>query len=138
MVKKISKAEETNESHEHNPQKEQEKLMRMAMMEQEARQIEQQLEILEHQIIEMQLLKLHMEELDKGSQKKEILANLGRNIFIEAESKNKDFLVDVGAKTIVRKNAKEVAELIEKELSQLEIGKHTILQELQRIAAQLN
>jgi len=121
-----------------NQQKEQEKIMRMAMMEQEARQIEQQLQILDQQIIEMQLLKLHIEELSKGNEKKEILANLGRNIFVEAETKSNEFFVDVGAKTILKKDIKETLEIIEKDIHQLTSGRDSIMHELEKIANQIN
>ena len=131
-------AEEKNKQAQENKLKEQERIMRAAMMEQEARQIEQQLQLLEQQVIELQLLKLHLEELAEGKEKKEILSNLGRNIFVEAETKSNEFFVDIGAKIILKKDVKETLEIIEKDISRLTSGKDMIMQELERLAGEMS
>lgn len=118
-------------------QAEQEKMVRLSMFEQQARQIQQQLEMLDQQIIELQLLRMNLDDLKKAEIKDEILASIGRNIFIKTALESKELLVDIGAKTVVKKSIDEIKELIDKDISSLSTTREKIMEELNQLAAEI-
>ena len=107
-------------------------LLRLAVLDQEISKLEQQMQLIEQQILEIQNLKVGLEELEK-SKEKQILTNLGKNIFIKTEIINKDLLVDVGNRTFVKKNIGGALKLIEEQLSKLTEGKNQVLSKVQEI-----
>ncbi|MBI5148406.1 hypothetical protein HZA33_01875, partial [Candidatus Pacearchaeota archaeon] len=109
----------------------QERMLRLNMLEQEARQFEQQLMFVEQQIVELQLLSVHLDEIEKAKPKTEMLASLGRNIFVKTELLSKDLFVDIGAKTVVKKSIEETKTIIQKDVKQLEQAKGNLQQEFQ-------
>jgi len=110
-------------------------LLQLAMFEQQINQLEQQMQIIEQNALELRNLKESLEELDK-SKEKEIYANLGKNIFIKAEIKDKKLLVDVGNKTFVKKSAEETLKLIEEQIEKLKEAKNNVLNKMQEIQQQ--
>ncbi len=134
-LRKENIAEHNHEHEGHNhSQDEQEKLFRLSMLEQQARQIEQQLQAIEQQIIEMQLLKMNLDELKKSDDKDEVLASIGGNIFIKTSLQSKELFVDVGAKTVVKKSIDEAKELIDKDISRMTETRNKILEEFNEVA----
>lgn len=115
----------------------QEKMMQVNMLEQEAKQFEQQLMYIEQQIMELRLLSLHLDEIKKAKPKSEILASIGRNIFIKTELASKELYVDIGAKTVVKKEIDETKKIIENDISQLEKARDNIKREFERIVGEM-
>jgi len=110
-------------------------IMKLAAIEQEMNRLEQQMQIIEQQILEMQALQFGLQELDK-SKEKQMFANLGKNIFIKTEIKDKNLLVDVGNKTFVKKNISETLKVIEGQMNKLAEVKNQILGKMQEIQMQ--
>jgi|GEM_PF-3510588 prefoldin alpha subunit len=133
----IAENNHEHDGHKHS-QDEQEKLFRLSMLEQQARQIEQQLQAIEQQIIEMQLLKMNLDELKKSDTKEEVLASIGRNIFVKTSLKDKELFVDVGAKTIVKKSIDEAKEIIDKDIARLTETREKIFTEFNAIVNEIN
>jgi len=129
----ISEHNHEHEGHEHS-QDEQEKLFRLSMLEQQARQIEQQLQAIEQQIIELQLLKMNLDELKRSDNKDEVLASIGGNIFVKTSLQSKELFVDVGAKTVVKKSIDEAKELIDKDISRMTETRNKIFEEFNEVA----
>lgn len=92
--------------------------MQLQAIEQEAQQLDQQLQLIEQSLVEMQNLNSSLEELEK-TDKKEILANIGRGIYIPAEIKDKTLTVEVGNKTFVKKSIKDTKVIIEDQIDKL-------------------
>lgn len=134
-------AENTEHEHPHNShsveQEQQEKMIRLNMLEQDARQMEQQLVMIEQQIIELQNLKVALGEIEKAKEKDDILASLGKNIFIKTALLSKDLLVNVGAKTAVKKTASEVQEIIDKDLIKISQVREQLAKEFERIVLEM-
>lgn len=107
-------------------------LIKLATLDQEISRLEQQMQLIEQQILEMQNLKAGLEELGK-SKEKQMLANLGKNIFIKTEIKDKNLLVDVGNRTFVKKNVEDTIKVIDEQLSKLMEGKNQVLNRIQEI-----
>lgn len=118
-------------------QQDQEKYMRLSILDQQARQIQQQLEILDQQIIELQLLKLNLDDINKAESKQEMLTSIGKNIFLKTELKSKELYVDIGARTVVKKNIDETKTIIDKDIKSLAETREKIMQEFSQIAEQI-
>jgi prefoldin alpha subunit len=107
----------------------QEYMMRINMLGQEAENLEKQMQIIDQQVNEFNSIKQSLEALkvkdkDNNSNGKEILANLGKGIFIKAkiESSNgedKKLYVNVGKDVIVCKSIGETLNIIDDQLSKL-------------------
>jgi prefoldin alpha subunit len=61
------------------------------------------------------------EQLDSmASAKGEILASLGRGVFVKADIKTKDFFVDIGSGVVVKKHLGDVQAIIKEQIEGLE------------------
>lgn len=100
----------------------QEQLMQLQMIEQEANQINQQLEVVDQNIHEMNELNKSLDELAK-KENNDFLANLGKKIYIPAVIKDKMLIVDVGNKNFVKKSIPETKKIVGEQIKKLEILK---------------
>ena len=94
----------------------QEYLMRMGIIEEEARQIEGQIEIIDQQTSELIQISKSLEELWRAEENPEFLANFGKGIFIKAKALEKELFVSIGKGTVVKKTPKEAIEIITTQL----------------------
>ena len=117
--------------------KNQEELMqKFGMYEQQIQQLQQQLESVEQAIIEMNSLVLGLDEL-VGSKDKEILAPIGRGIFVKTKLVSEDLTVDVGGKNFVKKSIPETKKLIQTQVEKLEEVKKELEGNLEEINNEL-
>ena len=105
-------------------------------MQQEAEKLSEQVQIINQQIAEFEILKLSLDNLDK-SKEKEILANLGKGIFVKSRIEDKELFVNVGSGVVVKKKAEEACKIIDKQVSQLGELKRNMLDEIEKINSQL-
>ena len=99
-------------------EKKQELIFKLGMFEQQIHQTQEQIEAVEKGINELANLGFGLDEL-KGSRGKEILAALGRGVFVSAEVKSENLIVDIGGKNFVRKSIPETKEIIEEQIKKL-------------------
>ena len=126
------------QEHQHSAEQEQqEKMIRMSMLEQDAKQIEQQLMMIEQQIVELQNLKVSLDEIEKAKENDEILASIGKNIFIKTALLSKELLIHVGAKTAVKKSIAETQKIVDKEISQISEVREQMAKAFERIVAEM-
>jgi len=116
---------------------EQEKLIQLQMIEQEAGQLEQQSQLIEQHFTEMQNLLIGLNELET-TDKKEILANIGKGIYIPAEIKSKVLTVEVGKGNFVKKSILETREIVEKQIEKLSSVKQQIADKIEDLQAEMN
>jgi len=117
--------------------KNQEELMqKFGMYEQQIQQLQQQLEAVEQAIVEMSSLVLGLDEL-VGSKDKEILAPIGRGIFVKTKLVSEDLTVDVGGKNFVKKSIPETKKLIQTQVEKLEEVKKELEGNLEEINNEL-
>jgi len=115
----------------------QEQIMQIQMMEQEVNQLNQQLQLIEQNIKEMGELSESLEEI--GNEKnKDILANLGKRIFIPVEIKDRKLIVEVGKGNFVKKSVSETKEVIERESKKLMEGRAQIMERLTSLQMEMN
>ena len=111
-------------------------ILQWSMLEQEASKLQEQMQIIEQHFIKLQHLKQSLEEVEK-TKEKEILANLGKNIFIKTEIKDKNLLVDIGNRVFVKKTPKEAVEIIEEQVEEMEKTKMRIINKLQEMQGKM-
>ena len=90
-------------------------LQRAVMLQQQSQEAEKQLAFVDEQIRELEEFSKNLDFIDE-SKEKEILASLGKGVFIKSEIKEKKLFVDVGAGVLVRKTALETKKVIDGQL----------------------
>lgn len=98
--------------------KQQELMFKLSMFEQQIKQLQEQLQAVEQAIVETNSLNLGLEDIKK-SKDKEILASVGKGIFVKAKIQEEGLIVDIGNKTFVNKSVSETQELINKQINKL-------------------
>ena len=111
----------------------QELLFKLSIFEQQISQLQQQLQAVEEGFSDLKILSLGLEKI-KNSEGKEILAPLGRGIFVRGKMVSEDLIVDVGGKNMVKKTIPETQKIIETQIKKL--GK--IKQELDEKIEEIN
>ena len=89
----------------------QEVIFRLSMMEQQMNQMQQQLQAIERGINDLQSLNLGLDEIP-SSPGKEILAPIGKGIYVRAKVLSEELLVNVGDNNFVNRSVKEAKDLI--------------------------
>ncbi len=96
----------------------QELIFKLSIFEQQIRQLQQQINAVGEGIMELETLDFGMDEL-KNSKGKEILAPVGRGIFIKAKVESEEMIVDVGGRNFVKKSVLDTQETIKKQIEKL-------------------
>ena len=112
---------------------EQQYFMQVQMMGQEAQRMEQQVQVIDQQIAELSAVRESLEAIKTSNGKSEILANLGKGIFVKADLKDKDVFVNVGKDVIIKKTPEETITIIEKETTRMMEGKDMFISKIQEI-----
>jgi len=114
-------------------QAQQELLYRLSVFEQHIKQLHQQLQLIEKNIIDLNSLDFGIDEI-KGSVGKEILGQLGRGIFVKAKVISEELIVDVGNKNFVKKSISDTKKIIKEQIEKL----HQIEKELKDKLKEIN
>lgn len=112
----------------------QEQIIRIQMMEQEVNQLNEQLKLVEQNVIDMNGLKESLDEIDNG---KEILANLGKMIYLPVEVKEKNLLVEVGKGNFVKKSISDTKEILDSQVGKLTEAKNHITERLENLQGEM-
>jgi len=116
--------------------RQQELLYKFSMFEQQIQALQQQLKVVEESSIDLNSLNFGLDEL-KGKTDEEILAPLGRGIFVKAKLASEDLLVDVGGKNFVKKNIEDTKKIIGEQIGKLEKIKEDLDKKLTGIDKEL-
>lgn len=115
----------------------QQQIMQFQMLEQEANKLAQQLQLIENNLSEIQDIKEGLEEIDK-KETKEILANIGKKIYIPVEIKDKNLIIEIGNKKFVKKSIPETRKLIEEQVNKMNHAKQEITNRLEDLQEEAN
>jgi prefoldin alpha subunit len=110
-------------------------LFKLSMLEQQAQEMKQQIESVDLQIRELESLKLSLEKLNENPSN-EMLAPIGRGIFVKAELKEKDLFVNVGSNVIVKRTCNEAGEILTKQIEEISKIKRGIENNIGEIESQ--
>ena len=113
----------------------QEQIIQIQLMEQEANQLNEQTQLIEQNIREMSELKESLDEIEKNG--KDILANLGKRIYIPVEIKDKNLIVEVGKGNYVKKNIKDTMKVIDEQINGLMEGRGQIIARLDELQGEM-
>lgn len=102
------------------------------IFEQQIMQVQNQLRAVEQAILDMNTISTGLGEL-VGKKDEEIMAPIGRGIFVRAKLLEENLLVDVGAHNFVKKTIPETKELIEKQVEKLKLSKKELEKSLETI-----
>ena len=116
--------------------KQQELIFKLSMYEQQIQQLQQQLQAIDQGIFEMDGLDHGLNELI-GSVDKEILASIGRGVFVKTKLLSEDLIVDIGNKTFVKKSIPEAQELIREQIEKLNDVKKELEDNLEKIGEEM-
>ena len=118
----------------------QEYLMKLSMIQQESENLENKLQMIAEQIGEMQAIKKSIQELGKikDNKDKEILANLGKGIFLKTVIKDKDLFLNIGKGVIVKKNPSETIKILDEQTIKLEQGRQEVIKRITLIQQETN
>jgi prefoldin alpha subunit len=123
----------TNEKTE---QEQQELIFKFSMYERQIREIQQQLEAIERGIVDLNTLNLGLDEL-VGGKGREIYAQLGKGIFVNAILNSEELNVDIGDGNFVKKSIPDTKELIGEQTKKLEAIKEELEGSLEEIEKEL-
>ena len=114
----------------------QELMFKLSMYEQQIQQLQQQLQAVEQGVFEMVSLNQGLGEL-VGSVNKEILAPIGRGIFLKTKLLSEDLTVDIGNKTFVKKSIPEAQEMIKEQIEKLDEVKNELNDSLDKVGEEM-
>jgi len=115
----------------------QEYLLKLQLLEQQANQFGEQLKIIAQQIDELNSLKENMSRLET-TKEKEIYAEIGKGIFMKAQMDKKELLIDVGNKVYVPKTFNDIKEIIDSQIEKFNDVKKEIADRIDEINKELD
>jgi prefoldin alpha subunit len=110
--------------------------MRINMLGQEAEKIEQHMQAIEQQIQELSMVKQSIEAIREGKQS-EILANLGKGVFVRTEIKSKELFVNIGKEVIIKKTPDETSKIIEEQIDKMIEAKTELMKKIENLQEQM-
>jgi prefoldin alpha subunit len=122
------------ENNEENSQNE--IMMKLGFFEQQIRPIQQQLEAIEKGIIEMNSLRIGLDEF-KGAKDKEILSQIGKNIFVRTKLISDELIVDIGSGNFIKKSIDDTKKLIGEQIKKLDNLKNELNSALEKISEEM-
>jgi len=128
--------QEENKNNNQMEQSQQELMFKLSYFEQHMNQIQQQLRAVEQAILEMGDLNLGLEEL-KGKTGTEIMAPIGRGIFVKAKLASEELTVDIGNRNLVKKSIEDTRKLISEQVDKLHQAKHELNNNLEQINSEM-
>jgi len=109
----------------------QELFQKAVMLQRQSEETEQQLRFVDEQIAELEKFKEGLKSF-RESKEKEILANLGKGVYVKSEIKDREKLfVEVGAGVIVKKTPIEAMKVVEEQIARFENARVQIASQLE-------
>ena len=120
-----------------NQEELQKKYMELQMLDQQMKQIQKQLQILETQTEELHATKQQMEEFAASKPGSAMLVQLATGIFAKAELKDtKEFVVNVGSNVAVAKDLLSTQKMIDENIQEMKKLSEELMHSLQQTASQ--
>jgi len=99
----------------------QQKYLELQILEQQIGQLQQQAQVLQHQLHELSALKETIGQISQVKENTETLIPLGSGVYVKGEITNtKDLLMNVGANTITEKSAKDSEKIVEEQIAHVQ------------------
>ena len=112
-------------------------ILRISKIEERARELEENIQLIDNQLNELEIFKYTLESVIK-SKEKEILSSLGKRVYLKAKIEDKESLfVEVGAGVIVRKTPEETLKITKGQIQRLQEARTEIFLRLQSYHVEL-
>jgi prefoldin alpha subunit len=119
-----------------NEEKLKETYLTLTMVEQDMKTLTSQVQELTSKLLELEYIKLSLDEFATLAPDQEILAPFTNGIFLKARlASTAELVVNVGAGTAVTKNVEDTKKLIDKQVAEISPVREQILAQLQHLAA---
>jgi len=120
-----------HEGHEHSePEESQELMMKASLIEKHLQELNERIDYISQQISELEEFKNNLKFL-KDAKNKEMLAPLGKGIYLKSLCQDDSFFVNVGAGIVVKKTPEETAEIMISQIKNLHEAKTSLLPSLE-------
>ena len=111
--------------------------MEMQMLEKQMQEMQKHEQLVEQQLMELMIASQSLDEFKDTTKGDEILVPISSGIFAKAELKNnKEFLVNVGANTVVVKDIESTKKLMDKQVEDMRDVHTKVNMQIQRMALQ--
>jgi prefoldin alpha subunit len=114
----------------------QELMMELEELNRHSKDNEERLKIVEQQILELKSFESNLGELE-SNKNKEVLASLGKGVFIKADLKEEDLFVEVGSGILVKKSLGDSKKIAEHQIKKLLEMKNQLLSENESISERM-
>jgi prefoldin alpha subunit len=112
----------------------QEMYLNLQLLDQQIKQTQKQVQVLNNQLVELSMTKQSLDDLKEINKGTEILVPISSGIYSKAELKdNNELIVNVGSNVTVKKNIEETKKLVNdqiEELAKIQIQMNTELEKL--------
>jgi len=112
----------------------QQRYIELQMLEKQIIQAQKQIQSLENQIIEINIIKQGLGDLETKEKDTEILTPISNGIFVKATLKdNNTLLVNVGANIVVEKNIEDTKKLLDHQLEEIKKFQARLISDFQKM-----
>ena len=111
-------------------------MMELEELNRHSKDNEERLKIVEQQILELKSFESNLGELE-SNKNKEVLASLGKGVFIKADLKEEDLFVEVGSGILVKKSLGDSKKIAEHQIKKLLEMKNQLLSENESISERM-
>ena len=118
-------------------EEQQEIIFRLSMFEQQIQQLQEQINAVEKGIEELKSLDNGLDEIKQGVGK-EILAPLGRGVFVKTKLESEKLTVDIGGKNFVEKSVPDTKSIIEDQITKLNSVKKDLTRNLEQMSQEMS
>ena len=116
-------------------EKMQEKYIEMKVLEEQLEEMQKKAQLVEKQLMELMSTSQALDEFKKANKGDEILVPISSGIFIRANIKdNSEFLVNVGAETVVAKDIESTKKLMDRQVEEMTEFNTKINMQMQKMA----
>jgi len=116
----------------------QQMMLEFNILENQAKQIEQQILLLDQQLMDFQILQKSLEDAKKVKNQK-VLSPIGKGIFFESEAKEiKEVFLDIGSGIVLKKDIGKANEIIEKQKEKFLDARIELSNELGKLIQRIN
>lgn len=113
----------------------QQKYLEMQMIDQQAKHIQKQLQLIEQQVGEAEEVQQNLDALAKSTAGSPMLVPISSGIFVKATlADTKDLSVNVGAGTVVKKSVPETKELLAKQIIDMRKAQEELAAQFEKLA----
>lgn len=116
--------------------KAQEMYMQFQVIEQHIKQLQRQLEMVTHQLLELNVTSNSLDDFKKINTGREVFVPLSSGIFAKAVIKDtSELLVNAGANVVVKKDVAETKNLIQRQIEEIKKVQKQMIDDLEKMTA---